>query len=110
MNGDQDELSSKATAEDGDHKLDEDQQKNQSDRVFADDDRKDEDSSEDEKDDQSEKQSASTKKPGKLCKTNSMEELSPTLPAIWLKKHEKNFKDANLKKGGSLPRNFEACL
>ena len=87
--------------------------------IFADDDQRDDhrddhkeaDSSEDEKDDRSEKQPV--KKPSNLTKTkdsNSMEELSPTLPAIWLKKHAKNFKDANLKKGGSLPRNFEACL
>lgn len=51
----------------------------------------------------------------KLNKTkdsNSMEALSPTLPAIWLKNQEQHFmnKVANLKKGGSLPRNFEACL
>lgn len=86
---------------------------NQPNSIFADDNgHKDDDSSEDEKEDREEKRRPSTR-PGKLCKTkdsNSMEELSPTLPAIWLKKHEKNFKDANLKKGGSLPRNFEACL
>lgn len=115
LNGDQDESKETAT-KDGDHKSNEEQKlnnQNRSDRIFADEDHKDEDSSDDEKDDRPEKQRASTKKAGKLCKTkdsNSMEELSPTLPAIWLKKHEKNFKDANLKKGGSLPRNFEACL
>jgi len=48
----------------------------------------------------------------KLSKTKSIEDLSPTSPQIWLKKHEKHyFKDnMNLKKGGSLPRSFEGFL
>ena len=53
-------------------------------------------------------------KPSKLSKDSmhSMEELSPTSPENWLKKHEKNFnKDTpSIKKNGSLPRNIERCL
>lgn len=103
LNGDSTESSSKSEEDVNNGEQLNDKQPNS---IFADD-HKDDDSSEDEKEDREEKPST---KPGKTKDSNSMEELSPTLPAIWLKKHEKNFKDANLKKGGSLPRNFEACL
>lgn len=42
----------------------------------------------------------------RLASSTSLEELSPTSPAAWLRKQEKHFPAAG-KKGGSLPRSFE---
>ncbi|CAG2105283.1 unnamed protein product [Medioppia subpectinata] len=42
----------------------------------------------------------------RLPSCNSLDEMSPTAPAIWLKRQEQHFADA-CKKGGSLPRSFE---
>ena len=41
-----------------------------------------------------------------LPTSSSLDELSPTAPAIWLKRQENHFAE-HCKKGGSLPRSFE---
>lgn len=91
---------------------DESNSKNQTERMF---DSKEDCSSSDDDEKEDEKKAKKFIKPNsKLSKTkdsNSMEELSPTLPEIWLKKHEKHYFKDNMKlKSGSLPRNFEGFL
>lgn len=130
LNNNQDQM------EQNDNVMNDDNSNNQTNNsIFRNDCLEDSSSSEDENDEIKKNAIQKLIKPNKLSKTKdsnsmefhgSMEELSPkqssirtfdldspTLPQIWLKKHEKNFhsKDApTLKRIGSLPRNFEACL
>jgi hypothetical protein len=43
-----------------------------------------------------------------LPTSSSLDEMSPTAPAIWLKRQEQHFASSDCKKGGSLPRSFES--